>query len=286
MESPTANPNTAEPNYPKGPNDEPNHPNDEAETDPDISNERQASSVKRVNRISLEQVSNGTKLKETNKLNQALLLPTIMNLNPSVYNKVEDFHTFVEVEEIDCIFLSESWERPDQPLEEIIILPDHTVVSNPHQRGGIGGRPAIIINHKKYNIRNITQSLIQIPWGTEAVWAIITPKSINKDTTIQSIALCSFYSRPNSRLKTQLLDHINQAFHIISTKCKRGFLAADSNDLKFDNILNLSPQMRQMAKGITRLNPPRMLDPIFTTLHPYYQEPKIFPPLDPDPDSN
>ena len=41
-----------------------------------------------------------------------------------------------------------------------------------------------------------------------------------------------------------------------------------------------------MVKGITRLNPSRMLDPIFTTLHPYYQEPKIFPPLDPDPDSN
>ena len=251
MESPTASPYSAEPNYSKGPNDEPNHPNDEASTDPNISNEPCPASpgVNGINGIRLEQVSNGTKPKETNqttnKVNQALHLPTIMNLNPrSVYNKVEDFHTFVEVEEIDCIFLSESWERPDQPLEEIINLPDHTVVSNPHQRRGVGGRPAIIINHKKYNIRNITQSLIQIPWGTEAVWAIITPKSINKDTKIQSIALCSFYSRPNSRLKTQLLDHLNQAFHIISTKYKRGLhfiLAADSNDLKFDNILNLCP---------------------------------------------
>ena len=44
--------------------------------------------------------------------------------------------------------------------------------------------------------------------------------------------------------------------------------------------------MCQMVVGATRLNPPRMIDPIITTLHPYYQKPIILPPLDPDPDSN
>ena len=40
-----------------------------------------------------------------------------MNINPrSVYNKILEFHTFVKEEEIDCIFMSESWERPNQPL--------------------------------------------------------------------------------------------------------------------------------------------------------------------------
>ena len=108
-----------------------------------------------------------------------------MNVNPrSIYNKVEDFHTLVEIEEIDCIFMSESWERPNQPLEDIINLPNHTVISNPHQRNGQGGRPALIINHKKYNIKNITQTLIHIPWGTESVWAILTPKKIDKDSKI------------------------------------------------------------------------------------------------------
>ena len=112
-------------------------------------------------------------------------------------------------------------EKPDQPLEDIIHLPNHTIISNPHQRRGKGGRPALIINNKKFIIKNITQTLVQIPWGTEAVWAIITPKSLNKDSKVQQIALCSFYSKPNSMLKTQLLDHINQAFHIISTKYKK-----------------------------------------------------------------
>ena len=185
--------------------------------------------------------------------------------------------------------MSESWERPDQPLEEIINLPDHIVISNPHQRRGQGGRPALIINQRKYIVKNLTQSLIQIPWGTEAVWALLTPRSSNKDSKIQRIAVCSFYSKPNSKKKTQLLDHINQAFHIISAKYSRGLhfiLAADSNDLKLDNILSLSSQMRQMVTGVTRLNPPKMIDPIITTLHTYYQEPIIFPPLDPDPDSD
>ena len=73
--------------------------------------------------------------------------------------------------------MSESWERPNQPLEKKNNLPGHTVVSNPHQRKGQRGRPALIINHKKYHVKNITQLLITIPLGTEAVWAIITPKT-------------------------------------------------------------------------------------------------------------
>ena len=44
--------------------------------------------------------------------------------------------------------------------------------------------------------------------------------------------------------------------------------------------------MQQMVTGVTRLNPPKMLDPIITTLHPYYQTPTIIPPLDPEPYSN
>ena len=63
-----------------------------------------------------------------------------MNVNPcSVYNKVDEFHAFVEEEEIDCVFMSESWEGPGQPLEQIINLPNYTVISNPHQRKGMGG---------------------------------------------------------------------------------------------------------------------------------------------------
>ena len=118
---------------------------------------------------------------------QALNLPTVMNVNPrSIYNKKEEFHKFVEEEAIDCIFMSESWERPENPLTEIINLPDHTVISNPHQRDGVGGRPALIINNTKFQVSNLTQSLIEIPWGV-ATWALISPKNITSDSKIKKI---------------------------------------------------------------------------------------------------
>ena len=79
----------------------------------------------------------------SNKLMQALNLPTVMNVNPqSIYNKTQEFHNFVKEEQIDCVFMSESWERPELPLDKIINLPNHTVISNPHQRKGwVAGLP-------------------------------------------------------------------------------------------------------------------------------------------------
>ena len=59
-------------------------------------------------------------------------------------------------------------------------------------------------------------------------------------------------------------------------------LAGDTNDLKLDAILNLSPQMRQVVATPTRLDPPRLLDPIITTLSKFYQTPVCQKPLDAD----
>ena len=59
-------------------------------------------------------------------------------------------------------------------------------------------------------------------------------------------------------------------------------VAGYSNDLKLDAILNLTPQMKQVVTIQTRFNPPRMLDPILTTLLKYYQAPVGQKPLDAD----
>ena len=155
------------------------------------------------------------------------------------------------------------------PLDTIINLPNHVVISNPHQRKGAGGRPALVINSKKFHVKNLNQSLIDSPWGVEATWAIISPKSISSDSIVKKIAVCSLYCKPSSKKKSVLLDHINQAFNVISTKYGHGLhfiIAGDTNDLKLDNIINLSPNTRQHVTGVTRLNPPAMLDPIISTL--------------------
>ena len=75
----------------------------------------------------------------------------------------------------------------------------------------------------------------------------------------------------------------------MSSKYKNGLhwiLAGDTNDLKLDSILDLNANLKQVVKSPTRLNPPRMLDPIITTLSSFYQLPQILPPLDADPDKN
>ena len=72
-----------------------------------------------------------------NKFLQALQLPVIANINPrSVYNKTEEFHTFVKEEEVDLLLLSESWEHEHLQLNDIIQLEDHMVISNVYQTTG------------------------------------------------------------------------------------------------------------------------------------------------------
>ena len=79
-----------------------------------------------------------------------------MNLNPrSTYNKINKFVTFVEGDDIDLVFMSESHERAyptkmgkSQTLKEIINIEDFIVINNPSQRDGKCGRPALIINTK------------------------------------------------------------------------------------------------------------------------------------------
>ena len=115
-------------------------------------------------------INNLITIKRSNKVVQALGLPVICNLNPrSVYNKVDEFHEFVKEEEVDLLFMSESWERENLTLDQIIKLEDHVVISNVSQRKGKGGRPAIIVNNKKYQVQNLTNTLVQILWGDEAV---------------------------------------------------------------------------------------------------------------------
>ena len=104
----------------------------------------------------------------SNKVGQALQLPTVMNINPrSVYNKPEELQALITEEQIDCVFLSESWERSELTLEELLddLNDDFRIISNPFARseGTTGGRPAIIIKKEKYNIKNLTNTVINIP---------------------------------------------------------------------------------------------------------------------------
>ena len=163
-----------------------------------------------------------------------------MNVNPrSLYNKAAQFKIFIKEKNVQLVTVSESWQREDIPIEDLIDEENFTVISNPHQRKGRGGRPLIIADHTKYIV---DKPDISCPWGVEMVWCILSPKNATSVSKIQKIIVGSFYSKPNSRAKRKLLDHISEVYHMMHSRFKTGLyflIGADSNDLKLDDILNL-----------------------------------------------
>ena len=90
-------------------------------------------------------------MKRFNNLIEALSLPSLWNMNRrSFYSKIDEFHEFVEHFEIDKFFMSKLWERKSKILAEKINLEDYQMLSNVPQRKGQGGRPAIVVNRRKY----------------------------------------------------------------------------------------------------------------------------------------
>ena len=194
---------------------------------------------------------------------ECLKLPSVLNINPrSVYNKINNLKTYITENEIDLVCISESWERPEETLDKIINIENYVVISNVHQRKNHGGRPAIVVNEERFNVENITNSLIDIPWGVEAVWCIITPKNSGNNSLIKKIVVVSIYCKPNSRKKTVLLDHIALTYHTISSKYGSNvywIICGDMNDLKLDSILHLNSSFKQAVVTPTRLQPPARL---------------------------
>ena len=67
--------------------------------------------------------SNLKTIKRSNKVFEATQLPVVLNLNPrSVYNKVKEFETLFEEMDVDVVFMSESWERENLRLEQLLNL--------------------------------------------------------------------------------------------------------------------------------------------------------------------
>ena len=115
--------------------------------------------------------------------------------------------------------ISESWEREDETIEAILNDDELSVISNPYQRKGRGGRPIIIVNNAKYNVEKLD---IPCPWGVEMVWAILSIKKATSVSKIQKVVIGSFYSKPASRKKQVLLDHISDVFHMLSSRYSSG----------------------------------------------------------------
>ena len=77
-------------------------------------------------------------------------------------------------------------------LDKVIEIENYEVVSNVNQRKEAGGKPALVVNKRKFHCEDITNTLALIPWGVEAVWCVLTPINATNSSRIQKIACCSF----------------------------------------------------------------------------------------------
>ena len=67
----------------------------------------------------------------------------------SVYNKKEEFERLVQQYEVDLVFMTETWERDDEPLVDLIELENFKIVTEVQQRNETGGKTAIFISEDK-----------------------------------------------------------------------------------------------------------------------------------------
>ena len=227
-------------------------------------------------------------VKRRNLILDSIQLPVVMNINPrSIYNKTEDFKLLLDQYDADVVCMSESWERDNLSLKDLLNLENYSVITNVLQREGQGGKPAILVNKEKFHVKHLCPEPITVPVGVECVWALITPRNLSPRSQIQHIAVAAvYYNGPKSMKKQELYDHIAESFHFLLAKytSKIHFLiCGDTNRLPLSPILNLSPDLKQQVKVFTRLNPPAILDPIITTLSKWYQPPISMPPVDANP---
>ena len=107
---------------------------------------------------------------------------------------------------------------------------------------------------KKFAVQNITNTLITIKWGVEVVWCILTPINITSTSKIIKIACASVYYKPGSKSKSDLIDHIAEAYTILSTLYEKGLhfiIAGDTNELNLEPNLSLSPSLTQIVNKPT-----------------------------------
>ena len=217
-----------------------------------------------------------------NLLLQSMELPVVMNINPrSIYNKTEEFQLLLDQYQAEVICMSESWERSNLPLDKLLKLDNFKIISNVKQRDFRGGKPAILVNEEKYYVKSLCPEPITVPIGVECVWSLITPRKSSVRSRIKYIAVAAIYYRgPKSTKKKEMFDHIAETFHFLSSKYGSQLhfiIAGDTNRLNLKPITNLSPNLHQLVKVPTRLNPDRILDPIISTLGKWYNEPVTKP---------
>ena len=220
--------------------------------------------------------------KKSERLKKAELLPNLWCANHrSLWPRLNN--TIDELLELDAHvgFHTEIWEmkgdtRQRSLIEKVYELKGVSYFSTPRDDRSGGGAAITLINQSEFTV---TQLYPANPHKVEVCWCLLKFKHPMK--SLQSILLCCFYSPPNSRKQTRLIDHISEVYFKNKTSMSGFICAGDRNDIKVEKFLEISESFRQIVTKPTYGNK-KVLDICVTDLGSYYCEPLIRQPVVPE----
>ena len=158
--------------------------------------------------------------------NQFSSLPTIYSANArSVFPKFRDLIQKLQNSRIDLAQISETWQDLNKKdhNDKIDILINkfgykwYSYARPKYKDDGSltgGGGSAILVNSRNWLSDHLTD--IVVPHGLEVVWVKVAPRS--QQSILKILIICGIYSKPNSRKKTLLSDHISMNFYLLKMK--------------------------------------------------------------------
>ena len=204
-------------------------------------------------------------------------LPTVYSANArSVFPKYSDLVHKLQNNRVDICQISETWQDINKSdhnnkinsLENQFGYKWYSYARSKYRDDGSltgGGGCALLVNSRNWLSDQLDDILI--PQGLEIVWIKVAPKHKSQ---LNVLIVCGLYSKPNSRKKSILSDHISMNYYLLKMKFpKAKFLfLGDFNCYKPDVILQLSPQLRQLVHYNTYGE--KTLDLLITDMHTWY----------------
>ena len=215
-------------------------------------------------------------------------LPLCLCLNArSVYNKKNNLKNILNTLAPCVTIISESWERKNLSLVELLDTTHFSCVSFSRGRDDVtwnqpgpkvGGGAAILFNNTRFTAEEV---VFRVPDGVEAAWVILAPKQLdNRLQKVKKICVGSIYISPKSKFKENTIEHIIHTIHATRAKYNNEvhfYIGGDFNRVGVQQVLRSYGGLQQVCGVPTRQG--ATLELILTDLHTYYHPPTCLPPL-------
>ena len=193
---------------------------------------------------------------------------------------------------------TETWERPQQDLEDLIASPNYQVLSYCRGReapairtegrlagkeypGKTGGGACIFYNKNTFKP---TYTEIGVPAGIEAVWAVFSAQRMDSQfQKVKRICVASIYIAPRSPFKKETTSHIIETIHMMRARFNNEvhfLIAGDFNRVDITDVLLCYGALQQVCGVATRQGAALQL--VLTDLHTFLHPPTDNTPIQVD----